>query len=284
MFLPAVIEDALLNLLARKPGEQESGKTTQYTIDNCLYFARKTIPDFDSYIVGRSVLDHGCGPGWQAVAMRVQSGAASVYGLEIESHWHEQGRELARSYSCEDSVSFGSSVPKDARFDVVVSLGAFEHYADPAAELGRMASLLKPGGVILLSWSEPWYYHSGSHIACFTRIPGTNQPVPWANLIFSERALLKLRSRFRSDQASRYSEIAGGLNQMTLARFEQILDESALDVERVYYLAMRGLPLVTRIPVIRELFTFSASCILRVPATASAPSLQLHRQSYASQR
>jgi hypothetical protein len=46
---------------------------------------------------------------------------------------------------------------------------------------------------------------------------------PWAHLIFSEQALIRWRSDFKSDGATRFSEVAGGLNQMTIRRFERLI-------------------------------------------------------------
>jgi len=40
---------------------------------------------------------------------------------------------------------------------------------------------------------------------------------PWAHLLFSERALIRWRSDFKTDGATRFSEVAGGLNQMTMS-------------------------------------------------------------------
>jgi len=49
---------------------------------------------------------------------------------------------------------------------------------------------------------------------------------PWAHLLFTEEALLRWRSAFKSDGAKRFSEVAGGLNQMTIARFETLVAAS----------------------------------------------------------
>jgi len=243
----------------------EIGGTANYSFDNCLNFARKTVPRFDERIRGKKVLDYGCGFGWQAVAMAKQSGAAQVLGLDIVPTHLEAGGALASQQGYADRVTFSSFVPDHFVPEVVVSLSAFEHFADPATDLRRMADLLPAGGNIILSFAEPWYSPNGSHINGFTRFPFSGVAFPWLNLFFSERALLKLRSRYRSDRATRYGEISGGLNQMTLAKFERIVGESGLLVEELRYYAVKGLPGVTRIPVVRELLTAAVSCVLRVP-------------------
>ena len=128
-----------------------------------------------------------------------------------------------------------------------------------------MRSFLRPGGEILLSFAEPWYSHSGSHIGGYARIPGTNKAVPWVNLFFSDRALLALRAKFRPDHPAHLEDIEGGLNKMTLAKFRRIVRNSGLIVRDLRYFPTLGLPLVSRIPVIRELLTSAVSCTLTVP-------------------
>jgi hypothetical protein len=49
---------------------------------------------------------------------------------------------------------------------------------------------------------------------------------PWGHLLFSEKALIRWRTDFRPDGATRFSEIGGGLNQITIGRFERIVAES----------------------------------------------------------
>jgi SAM-dependent methyltransferase len=269
--LLAGCEDAILGLIARRPDETDTGATERYTLSNCLDFARRTISHFPDRIRGKTVLDYGCGPGWQAVAMFGQCGARRVHGFDVVEHWIAHGRRLAAEQRCDGSVSFGTQVPPDLQPDVVLSLSAFEHFAEPAVELEKMASLVRPGGQILISWAEPWYSHSGSHFSGYTRLPLIRTPVPWLNLVFSERALLKLRARYRpEDPAARFADVSGGLNRMTVARFERILRDSDLSVRELNLFATRGLPGVTRVPVLRELLTSSASCVIDIPATSPA--------------
>jgi SAM-dependent methyltransferase len=258
------IGERLLLRLARDPSKPEIGATQNYTLDNCLDFARRTIEGFDDLVRGRTVLDYGCGPGFQSVAMGKTCGVKFVFGLDVVDSWISIARERAIQAGCEQHVQFGTQVPQnlEGSFDVVLSLSAFEHYKDPAFELEQMRRYLKPGGMILLAFAEPWYSHSGSHFNNYTNIPVLNRPVPWLNLLFSDRAMLALRSRFREDHPDRIEDISGGLNRMTIARFEQIISASGLKVARLRLFATLGLPLVTKLPVLRELLTSAASCIL----------------------
>jgi 2-polyprenyl-3-methyl-5-hydroxy-6-metoxy-1,4-benzoquinol methylase len=254
----ASVGERLLLLFCRKPGTEDFRATTaSYTLDNALNFARKTIPSFDDVIRDKLVLDYGCGHGWQAVAM-YKAGARRVTGTDILDERLAHGRALAEREGCAQHVAFSRSIPDEVRgqFDVVLSLSAFEHFDDPAAELQSMESAARPGGAVVVSFAEPWLSPHGSHMIHFTKLP-------WVNVLFSERSVMRVRSRFRSDGATRYEEVVGGLNRMTVARFEQIIRSSGMAVESLNLYPVKGLPLVTKTPVVREFFTAAASCILR---------------------
>jgi SAM-dependent methyltransferase len=256
--------ERILLSLAKSVDSPQIGATANYTIGNCLDFAKKALPNFAEEVRDARVADYGCGPGWQAVAMRIQCGATEVVGIDINEKWLNHGRSLAHQFECSDRVTFRHSDSQlSGQFDVVVSLSAFEHYSDPGLELTRMRDLLRVNGKLLLAFAEPWYSHSGSHIGDFTRIPGTSTPLPWVNLFFSDTALLTLRSRFRSDRPGRIEDIEGGLNKMTIRRFEKTVAESGMAIEAVRYFATAGLPVVTRVPILRELLTSAISCVFR---------------------
>jgi hypothetical protein len=82
--------------------------------------------------------------------------------------------------------------------------------------------------------------------------------------------MLALRSRFRSDRPTRIEDVEGGLNRMTVKRFENIVNNAAYQVEHKRLVSVKGLPLVTQIPLIRELLTNAAGCVLRVRESQAA--------------
>lgn len=256
--VPETFGERLLLLLCRKPGTGDYRITTaSYTLDNALNFATKTIPDFQGLVRGRRVLDYGCGHGWQAVAMR-KRGARQVVGIDISEERLSHGRELVAREGCGGEVRFAREIPDElnGRFDVVLSLSAFEHFSDPAAELQAMRGAARPGGLVVVSFAEPWLSPRGSHMVHFTKLP-------WVNVLFSERTVMRVRSRFRDDGAQRYEEVEGGLNRMTLTRFEHVVRGSGMAVESINSFPVKGLPLVDRMPMVREFLTGAASCILR---------------------
>jgi SAM-dependent methyltransferase len=109
---------------------------------------------------------------------------------------------------------------------------AFEHFEDPAEVLRIMSTLLRPDGEVLVSFGPPWYHPLGGHLFSV---------FPWAHLLFSEKALIHWRSTFKTDGATRFREVAGGLNQMSIARFERLISASSFQLASVELIPIRKL-------------------------------------------
>jgi len=255
------LSERILLWLSRKPGSSDyAGATLNYTVDNALSFPIKTIPDLLEHVKDKTVLDYGCGPGFQAVAL-VRCGAKAVVGIDINDSWLERANALAAQHECSDRVFFwhAGDFLKDSsqqgKFDVVFCCGSFEHFADSAKELANMSRMIKPGGKILITFAEPWLSPHGSHMDNFCKLP-------YINVFFSEKTVMAVRSRFRDDGATRYEDIKSGLNKMTLAKFERIVRSSGLRVEHRNYFATKNLPAVRNIPLLREFFVSAVTCIL----------------------
>jgi SAM-dependent methyltransferase len=165
-------------------------------------------------IAGKVVIDFGCGEGTDAVEM-AEKGAKRVIGIDIVEGFLQTARQKALDAGVQNTCLFATSTKEPA--DVVVSLDAFEHFADPAEILRTMDTLLAATGEVLVSFGPTWYHPLGGHLFSV---------FPWAHLIFSEKALIEWRSAFKTDGATRFCEVAGGLNQMTLAKFEELVAAS----------------------------------------------------------
>lgn len=255
------LSEWVLLQLSRKPGSAEyMGATLKYSVQNALDFPLKTIPGLLEGIKDKTILDYGCGPGYQAVAMAGR-GAKSVVGIDINQTWLERARALAAENKVEDRVSFSEAgaflenISNQEKFDVVLCCGSFEHFADPAKELANMKLLTRPGGKIFITFAEPWLSPRGSHMSNFCKLP-------YVNVFFSEKTVMAVRSRFKDDGAKRYEDIVSGLNRMTLAKFERIIRNSGLTVEHQNFFATKNLPLVKSIPYLREFLVSAVTCIL----------------------
>jgi len=208
------------------PRSPESARDSVYTGKSKLSLLGA---EFLRNVAGKTVIDFGCGEGSEAVEI-AQRGAKRVIGIDIREEILQPARNRALEAGVQDSCCFATSTTE--RADVVVSIDAFEHFGDPAGILRIMDTLLNPDGEVLVSFGPTWYHPLGGHLFSV---------FPWAHLVFEEQALIRWRSEFKSDGATRFGEVAGGLNQMTIRKFEQIVANSpfqvaALDLQPIHSL------------------------------------------------
>jgi SAM-dependent methyltransferase len=164
----------------------------------------------------RVVADFGCGEGYEVVEL-AQHGARRVIGIEPWPKWIASAKERIATEKvderCEIVERWDASQPK---VDVIVSLDSFEHYEDPAAILELMYTMLNPGGCVLVAFGPPWYHPYGGHLFSV---------FPWAHLVFSERAMVKWRTGLPGKEP-RTSLLDAGINQMTVSRFQRLVERS----------------------------------------------------------
>jgi SAM-dependent methyltransferase len=253
---------ALFNLLCRLfPGRDPSGGT-----DHVPYFESgfgSTSRFFERLggtvsLEGTRMLDIGCGYGTTCV-YAAQHGAALATGVDSDAERIEFARRhIPERYPevsdrvrlhIEDTIE----VVRDQRFDLIVLKDSFEHIDEPEQAINDIKTLLAPGGAIAIG-NPPWKSFYGGHTNFMTRFP-------WVHLIFPERIVMQARRRFRPDEppASRYEDVRGGMNRMTIRKFEGIMSRSGLRQElfainQGSHPAHRALRLLRRLPFGREIF------------------------------
>jgi SAM-dependent methyltransferase len=254
-----MLERILGALSKERPEAGSPPPAVPETADCALEHLRRAFPDVDAMVHGRRVIDFGCGHGHQAVEL-AGVGAEAVLGIDINPAFLELARQRARDMGLDQRVRFLRSVPdaEAGTWHLVISQDAMEHFDHPERVLDEMFRILAPGGRAAITFSPPWLHPYGAHMDFFT-------PVPWVHLLVPERTVMKVRSRFRDDGAQRYEEVKGGLNRMTLGRFETLVERSRFVTESLRFTAIRRLPLVSRTPVLREFLTSRVDCILRKP-------------------
>lgn len=255
------IGEWILLRLSRDPDQRETPPPgTAPPLEDALVYLEERYPEFRAMIAGRKVLDFGCGNGFQSVAM-ASAGAARVVGIDFNPRQLEACRALAAGEGLESpALEFGPEWTEErfGLFDVVLSKDSMEHFPDPDATFELLARAVRPGGVLLVTFGPPWFAPYGSHMHFFTR-------VPWLQLWFRERTVMRVRSRFRSDGAQRYEDVESGLNRMTVRRFEGIVRRSPLSLEHARYRCVKGVDVLGRIPGVRELFVNDVTVVLRRP-------------------
>ncbi len=181
---------------------------------------------------GKVVIDFGCGDGDDAIAL-ARNGALRVIGIDIREPLLQQARTKARRQGVEKVCLFCTHT--DEKADAIVSLDSFEHFTDPVSVLMKMYELLNREGAIFASFGPTWYHPLGGHLFSV---------FPWAHLIFSEKALIRWRSDLRHDGATRFGEVEGGLNQMTISRFKKIVNQSPFVLKSLEAVPIRRLRLL----------------------------------------
>lgn len=102
---------------------------------------------------GRAVVDVGCGGGILAEAMA--RAGADVLGIDLApavlevavQHAADTGTKLAYRLVAAEQLA----VERPASFDLVTCMEMLEHVPDPAACVGALASLVRPGGDMVVS-------------------------------------------------------------------------------------------------------------------------------------
>ncbi len=249
-------------LLAPFIRPEERRYPTATTCDGALDLLAREYggPWLVDHLRGRDVVDFGCGLGFQSVALARDLGC-QAHGFDILNADLQHARELAASEGLStEQVRF--DLPPDDMVagicDVLISQNSMEHYADPAGVLAAMTRLLRPDGLLLLSWGPPWLSPNGGHTRFFCRLP-------WVHLLFPERAVLAHRARFRHDGATRYEEIEGSLNRMTVRRCEQLVRQSGLVIEGRKQSCIWRLQPLGLVPGLKEFVVGHVSYVLRKP-------------------
>jgi SAM-dependent methyltransferase len=175
-------------------------------------------------------LDVGCGYGDLTVTL-MRAGAKNVTGVDIVERHIEGARASTQAagevfrpnFICADINAWRP----DALYDVVISNEALEHIAQPDQFIQNLPHLVKPDGVVLLAFGPMFHSAVGDHLLEFFRFQ-----VPWRGVLFSEKALMRLRREFfrPNDPAERLQDMVAGLNLMRFSEFMAYVNKAGFDM------------------------------------------------------
>jgi 2-polyprenyl-3-methyl-5-hydroxy-6-metoxy-1,4-benzoquinol methylase len=253
-----------LDRRARNPSFTVADAKAYYEKVNSYFGGRLTVSPELSY------LDVGCGMGRLSFGL-VRAGARDVTGVEVVPRHVEEAQAIGARLGFTDQPRF---ILRDIHrwetprlYDVIIVLGAMEHIHDPDRFLARLPSLMKPSSRVYLS-HEPFQSPIGDHLYGFFRVQ-----IPWRGLLFSERALLRLRREYYrpTDPAERFQDVVGGLNQMSYTTFLRYARAAGLAVEYVginpqlkrFMPAFWVSQILTHFPLLRDYFSITVYAVLK---------------------
>lgn len=121
------------------------------------WFALEAVPD------GATVLDVGCASGYLAAALRERG--CTTYGLEPDSVLAEQARAHCEAVFEIDVECGGDRGELPRELDAILFGDVLEHLRDPAEVLGFGRSLLRRGGIALVSVPNGVHWRARREIA-----------------------------------------------------------------------------------------------------------------------
>jgi SAM-dependent methyltransferase len=211
----------------------------------------EVFPGIRAELVGKVVIDFGCGLGYQCAAFAL-AGARETIGVEIDTECARLAAQRVREQGLSGAVRIERKIPEGLKADIIVSQNSFEHFLDAPAVLTQMREALVSGGKIFITFAPPWYAPWGAHMAFFCRLP-------WVHLLFPESVIMEARGMFRSDGAQTWRD--AGLAKMSLRKFENAVSVCGLRSQFRSYDCVRGLDWLCRSPL-RELFVNRVNCVL----------------------
>jgi len=227
----------LFKLFRREPVEPDRFYT---------FLADDTIRRLEAHLplAGAVVLDVGGGPGYVGSALR----AAGAHCLVAEYAWEElflHGRVPDGAVQAD-----GQQLPvKTGGVDVCHSSNVLEHVPDPQQMVAEMVRVVRPGGLVYLSftnWLSPWGGHETS---------------PW-HYLGGAYAARRWESKHGAPPKNHFGR---GLFRVDIAQvLSWIHERDDVDVVRAgsRYLPSWTAPIV-KVPGVRELVVWNLEVILR---------------------
>ena len=101
---------------------------------------------------GARILDFGCGSGVYLEAM-TKDGYRAV-GVDLSDVMIAQARERCKKSACDVEFHIGSlleTADSLGLFDAIIGSSVFEYLVEPSLHMVKLRSLLRPGGIVLLT-------------------------------------------------------------------------------------------------------------------------------------
>jgi ubiquinone/menaquinone biosynthesis C-methylase UbiE len=127
----------------------------QYSKDSAHQFNKQRILEWVDLQNGQTVLDAGCGIGFDAIQMSMQVGETGhVYGVDISQEMIEKAKSNAAHLELPLTFGKGNLYKLDFDgdfFDCCRVDHTFQHLSDPMTALIELIRVTKPGGKIIIT-------------------------------------------------------------------------------------------------------------------------------------
>ena len=190
---------------------------------------------------GRTLLDVGGGPGYFRSAFEDAGVTYSTVDVEISDLPGASGRRV---------IGSGMQLPfRTGSFDLAYSSNVLEHVCDPWLMAEEMLRVVRPGGVVFLSytvWFGPW---------------GGHETAPW-HYLGGARARRHYRRKWGREPKNRFGEslfavtVADGLRWSRRQDAGEVVDVTARYNPRWSHVLLR-------LPILREVTTWNLVIVLR---------------------
>ncbi len=222
-------------------------------------------------------LDVGCGMGEMSLAL-AQRGCKHVTGIDKDPYYIELAKQCARKTQLQDYVTFECmnvhDITNEKKYDIVLSHEMLEHVERPRDFLRRIDDVLKSregGGRTIIAFGPLFHSPFGDHLNRFFKFR-----IPWAGVLFSEDALMRLRREFwrpLADEAQSFEDTREGMNKMKFSEFLRYVEEIGWKEERLivnpqlkrWPALWRLSNLLLRVPLLRDYLAASVYAIYRRP-------------------
>ncbi len=239
-------------------------------------------------MTGLDVLEIGAGHGGISCYMAAV-GAKSVVGLDLNVKHLEFARRFAKIVADRYGPNYQLPVTfmemsadhmtfPDATFDMVLADNVFEHFTEPEAVMKEAYRVLRPGGGMLIPVFSSILSKYGLHLKHGLKMP-------WANVFFSERTIIRAMRRLADVDPNLYELYPGlsdspervrdlrrykDLNDITYREFKAMTARTGFKLETFSVYSTRLGKLLIRVPLVRntkmmDILSTGAAAYLRKP-------------------
>jgi 2-polyprenyl-3-methyl-5-hydroxy-6-metoxy-1,4-benzoquinol methylase len=205
---------------------------------------------------GMKALDFGCGGG--GLTYRMAARFRDVWGLDLEADklaFAEQQADALGIGNAHFACYDGTRLPfDDAAFDCLFCIDVMEHLPGPAHFVAEFARVLRPGGLLFISFGPPWRHAHGKHM--WAMLPGW-----WTHLLFPRATVMELSGFPRQ---TTWEEL--GMHRLTVGTFEKVMRSSPFEALHQEHRLKKALRPLARVPVLREFFIAEVVAVYRKPA------------------